>query len=82
MAEVVMINRPDVAALIEAAAKRFTGGNKTEAVALTLRRLLEENMRSGSLFGRQRRSVIVRDGVNLVAPVLQNPMETEAGPVP
>ena len=29
----------DVVASTEAAAKRFTGGNKTEAVALALRRL-------------------------------------------
>jgi hypothetical protein len=41
MANVVTINRPDVVALIEEAAQRLTGGNKTEAVALAVRRLLE-----------------------------------------
>ena len=81
MAEVVTINRPDVVALIEAAAKRFTGGDKTEAVALALRRLLDENTRSGSLFGRQKGSVIDKDGVDLIAPVLQDPMEAEAEPM-
>ena len=50
MPNVVTINRPDVVALIERAAERLTGGNKTEAVALALRRLLEENARTGSLF--------------------------------
>src|SRR5207247_873358 len=39
MANVVTINRPDVVALIEEAAKHLTGGNKTEAVALGMRRL-------------------------------------------
>jgi len=82
MAGVVTINRPDVVALIEAAAKRFTGGDNTEAVALALRRLLEENTHSVSLFGRQKGSVVVRDGVDLTAPVLQDPLEAEAGPMP
>jgi hypothetical protein len=52
MASVVIINRPDVVALIEAAASRQTGGNKTEAVALAMRRLLDQDARTGSLFGR------------------------------
>ena len=38
MANVVTINRPDVVALIEEAANKLTGGNKTEAVALGVRR--------------------------------------------
>jgi hypothetical protein len=41
MATVVTINRPDVVALIERAADRLTNGNKTEAVHLAVRRLLE-----------------------------------------
>lgn len=82
MASVVTINRPDVVALIEAAAKRFTGGNKTEAVALALRRLQEDNTRSGSLFGAQRGSVIVREGVDLTEPILQDAMDAESGPMP
>jgi len=35
MANVITINRPDVVALIEEAAKRLTGGNKTEAADIT-----------------------------------------------
>src|SRR3546814_4493035 len=44
---VVTINRPEVVALIEEAAGRLTGGNKTEAVALAMRRLLDESARAG-----------------------------------
>ncbi len=70
MASVVTINRPEVVALIEEAANRLTGGNKTEVVALAMRRLLEQNARSGSLFGAHRGSVQVREGVDLIAPAL------------
>ena len=70
MPTVVTINRPDVIALIETAASTLTAGNKTEAVALALRRLLEQNARSGSLFGAHAGSVRVRDGVDLTAPAL------------
>lgn len=80
MASVVTINRPDVVALIEAVAKRFTGGNKTEAVALALRRMQEHDARSGSLFGAHAGSVIVRDGVDLTAPILGDAMDAESGP--
>lgn len=59
MPTVVTINRPDVVALIETAANRLTGGNKTEAVALAMRRLLELEVRKGSLFGRHRGSVTI-----------------------
>ena len=51
MAHVITINRPDVVALIEEAAARVTGGNKTAAVALAVRRLLDGESRAGSLFG-------------------------------
>jgi hypothetical protein len=70
MANVVTINRPEVVALIEEAARKLTGGNKTEAVALALRRLLEQNAREGSLFGAHRGSVQVREGVDLIEPAL------------
>ena len=70
MANVITINRPDVVALIESAAKRLTGGNKTEAVALGMRRLLDQEARSGSLFGVHPGSVRVREDVDLVAPAL------------
>jgi hypothetical protein len=70
MANVVTINRPDVVALIEKAATKMTDGNKTEAVALAVRRLLENEARAGSLFGAHRGSVRVRGGVDLIAPAL------------
>jgi hypothetical protein len=70
MPSVITINRPDVVAMIEEAAKELTAGNKTEAVALALRRLLDQHARKGSLFGVHPGSVKVRDGVDLTAPVL------------
>jgi hypothetical protein len=79
MANVVTINRPDVVALIEEAANKLTGGNKTEAVALGVRRLLEEDARAGSLFGVHRGSVRVREGVDLTQPVLDNAPDAETG---
>jgi hypothetical protein len=65
MANVVTINRPDVVVLIEQAAKKLTGGNKTEAVALAVRRLLDEDTSAGSLFGAHRGSVRIREGFDL-----------------
>lgn len=79
MANVVTINRPDVVALIDEAARKLTRGNKTEAVALALKRLLDEDARAGSLFGAHRGSVKVRDGVDLVAPVLDVEPDAETG---
>jgi hypothetical protein len=70
MPTVVTINRPDVIAMIEEAAGALTAGNKTEAVALAMRRLLDQNARRGSLFGAHPGSVRVRDGVDLTAPAL------------
>jgi hypothetical protein len=72
MPNVVTIHRPDVVALIEEAAKKLTGGNKTEAVALAMRRLLDQHARTGSLFGAHRGSVRIRDGVDLIAPALDS----------
>ncbi|MBA3812296.1 MAG: hypothetical protein H0X27_11770 [Caulobacteraceae bacterium] len=77
MAHVVTINRPEVVALIEEAAMKFTGGAKTKVVGMALRRLLDEDARGGSLFGGHRGSVRVRDGVDLVAPALD--VEPDAG---
>jgi hypothetical protein len=68
MARVVTINRPDVVALIEDAANKLTKGNKTEAVAMALRRLLDGERRTGSLFGRHPGSVTVAEGVDLTEP--------------
>ena len=82
MASVVTINRPDVVARIELLANRLTRGNKTEVIALALRTLEERDARSGSLFGANRGSVVVREDVDLSAPVLDDPMDAEVGPVP
>ncbi len=79
MANVVTINRPDVVALIEQAANKLTDGNKTEAVARGVRRLLEETARAGSLFGAHPGSVRVREGVDVVAPVLDVEPDAETG---
>jgi hypothetical protein len=79
MANVVIINRPEVVALIEEAAKRLTHGNKTEAVALAVRLLLEQNARAGSLFGAHRGSVRVSEGGDLLAPALDVAPEAETG---
>ena len=79
MPNVVTINRSDVVALIEEAAKRLTGGNKTQAVALAMRRLLDADTRSGSLFGAHPGSVRVREGVDLIAPPLDVAPDAETG---
>lgn len=79
MANVVTINRPDVVALIEEAAGKLTRGNKTEAVALAVRRLLQQGVREGSLLGAHRGSVQIREGVDLIAPALDTEPEAETG---
>jgi hypothetical protein len=76
---VVTITRPEVVALIEEAAKKLTAGNKTEAVALAMRRLLEAHARAGSLFGAHRGSVRVREGVDLIASALDVQLDAETG---
>jgi len=72
MAKVITINRPDVVALIEKAAAELTEGNKTEAVAMAMRRLLDIHARKGSLFGSHPGSVRVREGVDLTAPTFED----------
>ena len=79
MPNVVTINRPDVIALIEAAAKKLTNGNKTEAVAIAMRRLLDQAARTSSLFGAHPGSVRVRPGVDLTAPALAVELDAESG---
>lgn len=79
MPTVVTINRPDVVALIEQAAEKLTGGNKTEAVSLAMRRLLEQHTRGGTLFGAQRGSVRVRDGVDLITAGLDDALDAATG---
>jgi hypothetical protein len=79
MANVITINRPEVVALIEEAAKKLTHGDKSEAVALAVRRLLDENARAGSLVGAHRGSVRVREGVDLLEPALDVKPDAETG---
>jgi hypothetical protein len=79
MATVITINRPEVVALIEEAARKMTGGNKTEAVALAVRRLLEQGARGGTLFGAHRGAVRIAEGVDLTAPSLDVVPDAETG---
>ena len=79
MPKVITINRPDVIALIDEAAAKLTSGNKTEAVALAMRRLLDLHARKGSLFGSHPGSARIREGVDLTAPVLDDEMDAETG---
>lgn len=79
MANVITINRSEVVALIEKAAEKLTRGNKTEAVALAVRLLLERDARAGSLFGAHRGSVRVREDVDLIAPALDVEPDAETG---
>ena len=70
MAKSVTISRRDAVDLIEQAALKLTGGNKTEAVALALRLLLERGARAGDLFGAHKGSVRIGAGVDLTEPAL------------
>lgn len=79
MPTVIIINRPDVVALIEVAANRLTGGDKTAAVAMALRSLLARDGQMGSVFGTRPGSVGVRDGVDLTAPVFKDISDAGTG---
>jgi len=79
MAKAVTIKRPEIVALIERAASKLTRGNKTEAVAVAMRRLLRTDGRAGSLFGAHRGSVRVRRGLDLSQPALDTPSDAETG---
>ncbi len=52
--------------------------NKTEAVALAMRRLLEE-ARKVSLFGANPGSVTIAEGIDLTEPVFQDEIDAETG---
>jgi hypothetical protein len=79
MASVVTINRPDVVALIEKAADALAGGNKTELVAIAVRRLLDESARAKPLFGAHPGSVKIRRDVDLTQPVIDQQTDAENG---
>jgi hypothetical protein len=79
MPKTLTISRPDVVALVEEAAAKLTCGNKTEAIALALRRLLYASARSGSLFGAHPNSVKVQKGTDLIAPAIDATPNAESG---
>lgn len=79
MASVITINRPEVVLLIEEAARKMTQGNKTEAVAMGMRRLLEQGSRIGPLFGAHKGCVRVANGVDLTASALDVLPDAETG---
>ena len=79
MAKAVTIKRPDIVSLIEQAASKLTHGNKTEAVGLAVRHLLERDNRAGSLFGAHRGSVRVPEGLDLTHPALDTATDAETG---
>jgi hypothetical protein len=76
MVNVVTINRPDVVALIEEAADKLTGGNKTEAVALAMRRLLEQSARAGSC------SALIADRCGSTKASISSPRLSMSSPMP
>ena len=67
---VVTIDRPDIIAMIEEATGALTAGNKTDAVALAMRCLLDQHAWRGPLFGAHPGSVRMRPDVGLTAPAL------------
>jgi hypothetical protein len=77
MPKIVTIRRPDVVTLIGRVADELSAGDKTEAVALALRRLLEHDARSGSLFGAHPGSVRISEGGNVVDPILSDELDSQ-----
>jgi hypothetical protein len=75
MTNVVTINRPEVVAVIEEAAKKLTDGNKTEAVALAVRRLLDDTARARSSSAHiADRCVFAKVSISLCLRLTLNPM--------
>lgn len=66
--------------LVEAAAAKLTNGNKTEAIQLGMRTLLDAHARRESLFGAQKGSIRVKPGVDLTRPALSHSMDAEIIP--
>lgn len=81
MSATIIITRPDVIALIEAAAGKVADGDKTEAVAQALRAWLGRDVseKSRGLFGAHAGSVIVAPGVDLTEPVFEGETDAETG---
>ena len=82
MAAVITIDQPEIVARIEALARRLTGGDRAEAVAMAVSALERRDARAGSLFGVMAGSVVVADGVDLLAPALLDVPDAEAGAIP
>lgn len=80
MPSVVTINRADVVALIERVAAKYTEGNKTAAVAMALKKLLEQDDRSVPLFGALRGTAWMDPNFDLTTPVFQDPLDAETTP--
>jgi len=74
-----LVDREDVVALIEDAARSLTGGDKMEAVALAMRRLMAPQRRPGTLYGALEGTVIFHDDVDLTAPVLDGELDALTG---
>jgi hypothetical protein len=74
-----MVDREDVVALIEDAAKTLTGGDKMEAVALAMRRLMAQQRRPGTLSGALEGTVVFHERVDLTAPVLEGELDALSG---
>ena len=79
MAEVMIIDRPEVVALIERAAAALRGGDKAELVSIAVRRLLDETAGARPLFGAHPGSVKVRSDVDLIQPVINPRTDAESG---
>jgi len=74
-----LVDREDVVALIEDAARSLTGGDKMEAVALAMRRLMAPQRRPGTLYGALEGTVLFHDDVDLTAPVLDGELDALTG---
>ena len=79
MAKSVTLRLRDAVELIEQAALKLTGGNKPEAVALALRRLLDRGARAGDLFGAHKGGVRIGDGIALTEPALDTEPDAQTG---
>jgi len=79
MTDILTISSPDVVALVEKAANQLTGGDKTEVVAIAVRRLLDASTEVRPLFGAHRGSVTARKDVDLTEPVFDDELDSETG---
>jgi len=76
---VIKNNHDDGVASIETAPNRLADADRTGGVAAAVPHRSEDSARFGTLFGANPGSVRVRDGVDLIAPALEDLPEAEAG---